>query len=54
MPEMRGYGGKHMTDRTKNTGKVKSGKHTYDAYGPQAPMGTVSMAPKKKEKARGY
>jgi hypothetical protein len=43
-----------MNDRTKNPGKVKSGKITMDAYGPQAPMGTISMAPKKKEKARGY
>ena len=55
MPGMRGYGkSKHITDRTKNPGKVTSGKVTASAYGPQQPLGTISMAPRKKEKARGY
>ena len=46
MPGMKGYGGKHVTDRRTNPGKVTSGKVTAQAYGPQMPMGTVSMAPK--------
>jgi len=54
MPERHGYAGKHLTDRTKSPGKVKSGRLTMDAYGPQAPLGTVSMAPKAKERKKGY
>ena len=54
MPSVKGYGGKHMDDRTRNPGKVQSGKFRFDAHGSQKPMGTISMAPKKKEKARGY
>lgn len=27
-------------------GTVKSGKHTMSAYGPQKPLGTVSLSPK--------
>ena len=54
MPGMKGYGGKHVTDRTKNPGKVTSGKVTAQAYGPQMPLGTVSMARKGKERKKGY
>ena len=53
MPGVAGYKMKKVNDRTRNPGKVKSGKITADAYGPQAPLGTVSMAPKGKRK-KGY
>ena len=52
MPETKGYGGKHVDDRRTNPGKVKSGKFTFDAHGPQKPMGTVSLA--RKGKKNGY
>ena len=51
MPDVKGYGGKHMDDRTKNPGKVKSGKFIFDAHGAQKPLGTISMAKKGK---KGY
>ncbi len=54
MPARKGYHGKHMDDRSKSPGKVKSGKVTVDAYGPQKPLGTVSMAPRAREQAKGY
>ena len=54
MPGAKGYPSKHVNDRTKNPGKVTSGKVTAQAYGPQAPMGTVSMAPKAKDRKKGY
>lgn len=52
MPAAKGYGTKHMTDRTKNPGKVKSGKHTFEAHGAQAPLGTITM--KRKGKKPSY
>lgn len=43
MPSTKGYGSKHVEDRTKNPGKVKSGKVTVDAYGPQKPLGSLEL-----------
>ena len=52
MPAVKGYRGKHSTNRINAPGKVKSGRITVDALGSQAPLGTVSLARKKGKK--GY
>ena len=52
MPSAKGYSGKHTNDRRTNPGKVKSGRLTLDAHGPQAPLGTVTIPSARKKK--GY
>ena len=47
MPAYKGYSKPKVNDRSKNPGKVKSGKITADSYGPHQPLGTVSLAKKK-------
>lgn len=50
MPGEQGYSSKHVNDRRKNPGKVKSGKLTLDAYGAQAPLGQVTIPSARKKK----
>ena len=52
MPAVKGYRGKHKSNRINAPGTVRSGRLVMDALGSQKPLGTISLARKKSKK--GY